>query len=52
VDFRSDIEAFDALTGTSMIASDMRHIVHNSFQAIAVSKRFRNHIDDCVQHEY
>jgi hypothetical protein len=36
VDFRSDIKAFDALTaGTaSMIASDMRHIALNSFQAI------------------
>ena len=53
VDFRSDNEAFDALTdGTSMIASNMRHIEISSFQAIVASKRFWNHIDDCVQRGY
>ena len=54
VNFRSDIKAFDALTaGTaSMIVSDMRHIALNSFQAIVASKRFGNHIDDCVQHRH
>jgi hypothetical protein len=39
VGFRSEIEAFDPLTGMSMIASETRYIVLNCFQAMQIAFR-------------
>jgi hypothetical protein len=47
-DFNSERVAFDALTvgRAKMITIEMRHIALISFQAIATTKQFENHIDD------
>jgi len=50
-DFRSERESLDALIvgRASMITIETWHITHIPFQTIVASKRFENHIDDCVQ---
>lgn len=48
MDFNSEIVVLVALTvgSASMITIEMRHIALIFFQAIDISERFKDHIDD------